>query len=186
MMSVHIIQGPPEEQQICVDCGFCCDGTIFECASLKPGERGNIPVKMVTGTVPEKGEEYFHLPCPYFNKKCTIYDLKRAEVCGTFRCQLLKKFAAGELSPDQAINVISVAAGMRMEIKIKFQRLTGRSEAISFRQMIRELGKIVKAEKNGQSFREEIELLIVRCNIFEALLIKHFRSEDDFEKLVMK
>ena len=25
-----------------------------------------------------------------------------------------------------------------------------------------------------------------RCNIFEALLIRHFRSSEDFEKMVMR
>ncbi len=33
---------------------------------------------------------------------------------------------------------------------------------------------------------EDQEPLIVRCNIFEALLIRHFLSEEDFNKLVMK
>lgn len=185
-MSGEIIQGPPGEQEVCVRCGQCCDGTIFGHAHLNPGEKDSIPVLMAANTTAVKGEEYFLLPCPYFRGKCTIYDIKRAEVCGRYRCQLLRDLEEGMISREDALKVVEDAIVMRAEIFEEFTRLTG-SEAGSFRKLLGDLGKFQKqgspvdGEKAG-----EADMLQAKCNIFEALLIRHFRSSNDFSKLIMK
>ncbi len=47
-MSEQLLKGPPKEQDLCVNCGFCCDGTIFMHAVLIQGEKGNLPEKIQT------------------------------------------------------------------------------------------------------------------------------------------
>lgn len=184
-MSDLPITGPIDEQQICVTCGFCCDGTLFLHACLNPGERGSLPDKIEQNSFTEKDKDYFRLPCQYFSGKCTIYDRKRADVCSSYRCQLLKDFAEGEVTLSEVLKIVREAMSMRAEIFEECARITGNSSDKNFRQILIELGKILKSATEQTPVSMESELLLARCNIFEALLIKHFRSVEDFMKMIM-
>ena len=179
-------KGPPEEQSICVGCGFCCDGTLFLHARLNPGERGSLPEKIEQRGYTKDGKDYFRLPCLYFNKKCTIYDRKRADVCFTYRCQLLKDLAQGRLTHEDAVATVREAMLMRRTIMKEYRRLTGDRRRINFRDLLGEPGKMRKSAGKDTLPEGESDMLLAKCNIFEALLIKHFRSAADFEKMVMK
>ena len=72
-------QAPLQEQDICVTCGFCCDGTLFAHALLNPGEKGSLPERIEESVFSLDDRDYFHLPCRYFAGRCTIYDRQRAE-----------------------------------------------------------------------------------------------------------
>lgn len=185
-MSELLEQCPPEEQLICVTCGYCCDGTLFMHAHLNPGERGNLPEKIEENSFIEEGKDYFRLPCQYFSEKCTIYDRKRADVCSSYRCQLLKDVAEGKVSMSDALETVHEARNMRDEIMEEYRRISGNSERINFRQLLLDLWKIQEAASEGEALSMDYEILLARCNIFEALLIKHFRSAEDFEKMIMK
>ena len=187
-MTESPVQGPPDEQKICVKCGFCCDGTLFLHACLNPGERGvgDLPEWIEENSFTEDGKDYFRLPCNYFSEKCTIYDLRRAVVCGSYRCQLLKDFADGKISVNDAVETVREAMQMRKELLEQYRNISGNDGVMNFRQLLIELGKIQKSATDKGSLSMAYEMLLVRCNIFEALLIKHFRSAEDFEKMIMK
>lgn len=185
-MTNKILQAPADEQRVCVTCGFCCDATMFLHAHLKHGEREKIPEKMAVEIYVENGEEYFLQPCFYFSGKCTIYGQMRAEVCGTYRCQLLRDFAAGRLGLPEALNIVASVREMRSAIIDEFKRLTGREDAMPFRHILRELGRLRKENEAGVKEDVEMEQFVARCNIFEALLIKNFRSSEEFDKMIMK
>ena len=177
---------PEQEQMVCVRCGFCCDGTLFQHAHLNDGERGFLPEKIEMATFSESGKDYFRLPCRYFKGKCSIYDLKRADVCGSYRCQLLKDLSGGIVTASDAYDTVERAMDMRAQLLHEFRRLTGNRKRIHFRQLLSELGGMQKQPLTESQPGAELEILNARCNIFEAQLIKHFRSADDFERMVMK
>ena len=181
-----IEEAPREEQSICVSCGFCCDGTLFMRAHLNSGERGNLPEKIEENSFSEDGKDYFKLPCQYFSAKCTIYDKRRADVCGSYRCQLLKDFAGQKIALNDALETVMDAMSMRRDIFEEYRRISGNNAGINFRQLLLNLGKIQEAASEEKPLSMEYEMLLARCNIFEALLIKHFRSAEDFEKMIMK
>jgi hypothetical protein len=187
MTELRII-APLDEQKICVMCGFCCDGTLFLHACLNPGERGVglLPEKIEEASFSEDGKDYFRLPCHYFSEKCTIYDHERAHVCGSYRCQLLKDFAEGKVALDDASETARDAVGMRTAIIDEYRRISGKGGDVNFRQLLIDLGKIMKIAAEKVPASMDYEMLLARCNIFEALLIKHFRSAEDFEKMIMK
>ena len=126
------------------------------------------------------------LPCNYFSGKCTIYDKKRADVCSSYRCQLLKDFAAGKIPMQDALESVREVMGLREEIMKEYRRISGNGTRISFRQLLAELGKIQKSATKEAPVSIDYDLLLAKCNIFEALQIKHFRSTEDFEKMLMK
>jgi hypothetical protein len=181
-------QGPPDEQTICVTCGFCCDGTLFLHAHLNPGERGvsDLPEWIEENSITEEGKDYFTLPCHYFCEKCTIYDRKRADVCSSFRCQLLKDFAEGKVTLDDALAVVREAMRMRTELLEQYRRISGKSGETVFRLLLVELGDMQNSASEAVTGSLDYEMFVARCNIFEALLTKHIRSAEDFEKMIMK
>ena len=175
-----------QEQEICVTCGFCCDGTLFAYALLNPGEKGRLPVKIEENLFSRAEQDYFHLPCRYFAGRCTIYDRQRADVCGSYRCQLLRDFSEGIITYGQALGMVERAKQVRSELMEQYSLLTGKRESVHFMKVLKEAGNNLLQEGDTVSAAMDRELFLARCNIFEALLIKHFRSADDFEKLVMR
>jgi len=171
---------------ICIICGFCCDGTLFLHAHLSPGERGQLPEKIEENSYSKDGKDYFRLPCHYFEGKCKIYDKKKAEVCSEYRCQLLKDFAEGKITLDEAQAIVREALNMRSEIMQQFKSISDSHQRIFFKQLLRELGKILELTPERKQVSMDYDLLLTRCNIFEALLIKHFSPRAEFEKMIMK
>lgn len=185
-MKTSATVAPPDEQKICVTCGFCCDGTLFLHAHLNPGERGHLPAKIEQAGYSVEGNDYFRLPCSYFDRKCTIYNEKKADVCSDYRCQLLKDFAVGSITLEGALAVVREGKQMRARVMNDFKKFSGRREEIYFKQLLREMGKIQESANEARNVSKEFEILMARCNIFEALLIKHFLFKGEFEKRVMK
>lgn len=184
-MNKDIIQGDPDEQKICVGCGFCCDSTLFDYAYLNPGERGHLPEKIEENSYSEGGKDYFRQPCLYFSGTCSIYDWKRAQVCGSCRCQLLTDFTAGKVTLRDALETVREAMKLRNILMEEYRSGIGGGSLNTYRQMLKEMGRHGTDSNEKKKERADVEVFRARCNIFEALLIKHFRSAGDFEKLIM-
>ncbi|QIP13924.1 hypothetical protein G8759_15545 [Spirosoma aureum] len=179
-----IVESPLNEQELCVKCGFCCDGTLFSFAVLQAGEQGDLPEKIEQSYSKEDDREFFKLPCSYFCGKCTIYDKKRASICSAFRCQLLKDFSKDKITQTNAIKIIENAAKFREEIYSLYRQIFGKDYTMSFRDLLVDLGKFGREDSENNSLNKSIELLRVKCNIFETLLIKNFKSIKNFERLL--
>lgn len=175
---------PKSEQIICITCGFCCDGTIFSTATLQRGEKGNLPEKIEENYFVKDDKEYFKLPCQYFSYKCTIYTREKAIVCSAYRCQLLKDLAEKKITKRKALEKISLAKSSRAELFEQYKSISGTGESICFRQLLLELGEKTAATAGNEKQDMDSEVLAARCNIFEALLIKHFRSAKDFDNMM--
>jgi len=174
------------EQRICIECGFCCDGTLFRTATLMPGERSSLPQLIEANSFEEGGKEYFRLPCRYFDGKCTIYQGEKAQICSAFRCRLLKSLSDGNISPEEALRIVAEAKLLRDEATGMFKALTDKYGIIPFRDVLAGLNSLMTVDDERDIRTSEEEMLVVCCNILETLLIKHFRPQEDFEKLVMK
>lgn len=177
---------PENEQAVCLTCGFCCDGTLFGHAVLKAGEKGSLPALIEKNVFMIEGKDYFRLPCLYFEGKCTIYDSIRADVCGSYRCRLLADMAEGRIRQGEAHEIVRKAWLMRQEIREAYKAFSGQREELPLTVILRELRKYHERLADNDDIDSAYEVLQARCNIFEALLIMHFRPESDFENMVMK
>ncbi|MBE0675295.1 MAG: hypothetical protein IH591_11585 [Bacteroidales bacterium] len=99
---------------------------------------------------------------------------------------MLKDLAEGKISAEEAHETVRKAFAMRKTLMQNFRKVTVNRRNLFFRQLLIELGKIQKSTLESQPPGDDLDMLIARCNIFEALLIRHFRSADDFGKMVMK
>jgi len=93
---------------------------------------------------------------------------------------------AGKVSFSEAVEIVRNADFLRREIVDAYRSLTSSSGAAPLTVILRELGRRHEPGPGTEADDPGHDLLQVRCNILEALLIKHFRPEGDFESLVMK
>lgn len=84
---------------ICVDCGSCCDGTLFPYATLDLQEDKNmIQLLNIEPKVDPEGRPVFDLPCQHYDSKCTVFEKGRLKICGDFYCRPIRGYQKGELS----------------------------------------------------------------------------------------
>lgn len=97
-------------EQLCPNCGLCCDSTLFADVELRAGDDARRLKKL--GLSLEKkgrGKLAFAQPCACFDGKlCGIY-LDRPKRCRTFVCGLLKRVEADEMSAGAALKKIAEA-----------------------------------------------------------------------------
>lgn len=93
--------------ELCLSCGLCCKGLLFNRAALKPDER-EIARDVALQFFPSGDGKYaFRLPCPFFKEeRCSIYSI-RFEACRKYRCDLLRKTANGELEFAKSMQIIA-------------------------------------------------------------------------------
>jgi len=99
--------------QLCPNCGLCCDGTLFADVELRAGDDARRLVKLGL-SLKKKGQikMAFTQPCACFDGTlCKIYG-DRPKRCRLFECGLLKKVNAGEMTAGAALKKISKAKAL--------------------------------------------------------------------------
>lgn len=86
---------------LCLECGLCCDGTLFRQVRLTPEEQVRVgALKIATGK--KRGADVMWLPCGKLEGKCcTVYEA-RPGGCRRFVCALGRALEANEVSLDDA------------------------------------------------------------------------------------
>jgi hypothetical protein len=93
---------PPNGSDLCVACGLCCTGLLFDIAPLEDHE---VPLAeaLRLPVVRTPVYEAFRLPCPrQEGTVCGVYKCRPA-VCGSYECGLLRRFVAGEVPLEDAL-----------------------------------------------------------------------------------
>jgi Fe-S-cluster containining protein len=115
-------------EQLCRECGLCCDGTLFDLVKLEPGDDAaklkalGLPVALSRGKQPVAR---FPQPCSALckDRACGIY-ADRPWQCRTFECRLFKDAKAGRITFAAALPAVKQA----------------RRRADHVRRLLRELG----------------------------------------------
>lgn len=118
--------------QLCPNCGMCCDSTLFADVELRAGDDPK-RLKKLGLTIEKKTATKlaFAQSCACFDGKfCTIYG-DRPKRCRLFECGVLKRVKAGEMTPSMALKKIK-AAKKRADGVRELLRLCGqRDEAMA-------------------------------------------------------
>lgn len=112
------------EQSLCVRCGLCCDGTIFEWARVSPTD--DLVQLEADGFIllTPAASNGFAQPCHHQQGRiCGVYQRWRPQVCHTFRCTLLRRVETGELAYGEALDRIerTVALVERIQAQLPVQ-----------------------------------------------------------------
>ena len=84
------------------------------------------------------------------------------------------------------MNVISKAKTMRKELFASYRNISGEDIMIPFRQLLLDLVKNQKTITTNKPLNNNLEILIAQCKIFESLLIKYFKSEENFQEMLVR
>lgn len=128
-------------ERLCLSCGLCCDGTLFDNVRLGPGDDAGklqalgLPVKVSRAQAPIT---FFRQPCAALcaNRACRLYTDRPAQ-CRTYECGVFK---AAQMER------ITWAAAKR-----QVQR--ARREAEGIRRLLRALGDRDEHRSLGERFR---------------------------------
>lgn len=100
-------------QQLCVACGLCCDGTLFDLVKLEATDNApklkqlGLPVKVTRGKVPVT---LFPQPCAALcaDRVCRIY-ADRPWQCRVFECGVFKEAKSGRMTVEVAQRLVKQA-----------------------------------------------------------------------------
>lgn len=87
-----------KERSICIDCGLCCDGTMFHAMDTFPSD--DLTPLQARGAllVTDAQSRRFLQPCPAFDGSCCSVYVTRPTSCRTYVCSLLESVTNGEAS----------------------------------------------------------------------------------------
>lgn len=134
-------------EQLCLECGLCCDGTLFDLVKLEQGDDAaklkalGLPVKVSRGKEPIVR---FPQPCAALcaDRTCKVY-ADRPWQCRVFECGVFK---------DAKVGRVSVAAAQR-QVRQAVRR------ANKARKLLRELGDTDEHRGLGERFHRMSEQL---------------------------
>jgi Fe-S-cluster containining protein len=110
MIHCYILRAVNGIDQLCPNCGLCCDSTLFADVELRAGDDVK-HLKKLGLSLAKKGRSKiaFAQPCACFDGKlCGIYS-DRPKRCRTFVCGLLKRVESDEMSASAALKKIAEA-----------------------------------------------------------------------------
>ncbi|RQW79584.1 MAG: hypothetical protein EHM14_08120 [Methanothrix sp.] len=126
--------------ELCLSCGLCCKGLLFNRAGLLPEEAAKAEELGLHCFPSGDGKFAFRLPCPWFqNERCSIYSA-RFDACQRYRCDLLKRLANGDLSVSEGKRIINKIKNDMSSISLKMESVvqtnSGSELPLDFRQRI--------------------------------------------------
>jgi hypothetical protein len=120
-MAETSVKNQGQVSQICVKCGFCCSGLLYDQARLEDGEVDFArAIGLDVGADPRTttGQKKFALPCPHLcGTVCSIYQQSRPKICSHFFCELASKFDRGELSQAESLQKVEEAQRLMRRIE---------------------------------------------------------------------
>jgi uncharacterized protein len=95
--------------QLCINCGLCCNGVLFADVELRKGDDARRLAELGLSLDKKGRREAFAQPCDCFDGRlCRIYN-ERPKRCRKFECGLLMRVQAGELDAAAALEAIARA-----------------------------------------------------------------------------
>jgi Fe-S-cluster containining protein len=117
--------------QLCPNCGLCCDSTLFADVELRAGDDAGRLAELGLSLAKKGGKLAFAQPCACFDGKlCQIYG-DRPKRCRAFECGLLKRVEAGELTANVALKKISEAKKRAEQVRELLRSLGQREEQMA-------------------------------------------------------
>lgn len=96
-----------EEGALCIACGMCCSGTIFDSINLDPTETKLMAAR--GGSLADEGPTAIPFPCPMLEGTCCTIYASRPKLCRSYRCEVLNGLRADKLDHRAALDLIETA-----------------------------------------------------------------------------
>ena len=151
------------DKNICVSCGLCCSGVLFDRARAAPNETAALAGAGLEVTVGTGEKLEFRLPCPQLHeKRCSIYE-RRFDICRTFVCRLLAAVQARSMPLIRAKELVEEA-----------HKITERIAAVD--PELRHARARINLLRSGPSRDRSKARLFLDVYALERLFDRHFRK----------
>ncbi|HEY1172846.1 MAG TPA: YkgJ family cysteine cluster protein [Verrucomicrobiae bacterium] len=124
--------------QLCLQCGLCCNGVLFRDVELQPGDDVG---KLKTLAMPVRGKAgKFNQPCVALGAdcKCRIY-ADRPTRCRQFECALLLDVMAGHTDTEPALKLIRSTRRKADKVLKLMREIGDKNETVSLSVRFRKL-----------------------------------------------
>jgi uncharacterized protein len=170
-------------EQLCLACGLCCDGTLFDNVRLGPGDDAKklkalgLPVSVTSTKAPVA---FFRQPCAALcaDRTCRVY-ADRPGQCRAFECGVFKDAQAGRIKSAAALRLVKQARQRADNIRRLLRKLGDTDEhrplGERFRRTQRRLESGVADEAEGHTFAE----LGLAVHAFNLLAHEKFYTKAD-------
>lgn len=138
-MSAESIEQTQQLSAICVSCGMCCDGSLFQQAKLKDKQDKVLAESLHLNCGQNNNNSFFLLPCHHFNQQCTIYHRERPIICDSYFCEPLKQIKQNKMSLQQAQKMISDVCDLKSSFDIvrrDFPEFEGESIPLIYNRLV--------------------------------------------------
>jgi hypothetical protein len=168
-------------QNICIHCGFCCDGTLFSYANIKKNEQ---IAKGFSFEIIESENRGFKLPCDYLRGKvCSIYQERPYSICEAFQCKLLKALRTGNIPFDDAMKIIDQVTELKSKIEQQLLEYHPENKGDSIIDKMKEFNACFKETMSGEEFRKKFGNMVLDYFILNKVLNNKFKNEKNREDI---
>lgn len=142
-------------EQLCLACGFCCNGVLFRDVELQAGDD---PTRLAAAGLPvrsSRGKVVCPQPCAALDpdRRCRIY-ADRPTRCRSFECRLFQAVAAGKTPLPAALKIIGIAHARVRQVEALLVR-TGESDAAA--PLSRRFKRVQQRCERGQLDAEAVD-----------------------------
>lgn len=115
------VRAKPDGSDLCLQCGLCCDGTLFSNVIIEADERDFVESLGLSIEPGPNGESLTMLqPCPAFiDGCCSLYERGRPNTCDKYSCGLLTGFEAERAGLDDCLAVVRLVWSLSRELEVE-------------------------------------------------------------------
>ena len=155
---------------LCLECGFCCNGVIFADVKL---QRGDDASRLRTLGLAISANR-FRQPCVAWRDcRCSIYD-QRPEYCRQFECLLLKNVQEGRVTFPRASHIIGSAKSQVENVMRLLRALGNNDEALSLKARFQQITKLLETETSNDEIASLYSELTLAYHDLNQLLRESF------------
>ena len=160
-------EDPSDEQQLCLECGMCCNGVIFGDVKLREGDDA---ARLESLGLRMKGKRAFSQPCAALEGcRCRIYE-ERPKYCREFECVVLENVKSGRLKKTVARGIIREAKKRVTRVERLLNELGDRNELKDLRARVRHMArKLERPDLDDETRRVYGELTLAMHDLNQLL-----------------
>jgi uncharacterized protein len=160
-------------EQLCPNCGLCCNGVIFANLALQPSDHAarlrslGLPVCSSPSAL---RPPHLTQPCAAFDGcRCRVYT-DRPKYCRQFECVLLKSVKAGQTEPAAALRIIRTARERADKVRRLLHALGDTDEQFPLSARFRRTGKRLQNHELDEETAERYGELTLAVHDLNLLL----------------
>jgi len=170
-------------EQLCLACGLCCDGTLFDGVQLEPGDDAahlkalGLPVKTSRGRTPVTR---FPQPCAALcsDRTCQLY-ADRPKQCRTFECKVFKETRAGRTEFATAMRLVTKTRRHADKVRRLLAKLGDTDERRSLGERFHRMQETMEAKATTDTERATFADLSLAVHHLKLLAQDKFYTRPD-------